>query len=134
MKSTTTTKASSTASTTKDGQLSGQGTGETISAGSSQTQPKRKPIKVFRSRKCPNVTCSVWDRQQLWEGETLTHYSAQPQRSYERDGEKYYTSSFDSDDELGEAIILMQDANGFINILKHPETMLPKPEGELIPE
>ena len=94
---------------------------------------KRRPIKVFRLKDRPNVSCSVWDRQHQWEGESITFYSAQPQRSYERDGEKHYTSSFDSED-LKDLITILKDADEYIEHLKNPEAMLPKSEGEVTPE
>lgn len=69
------------------------------------------PFKVFR---IDDVSVSVFSRDRVVKGETVTFYSASFSRSYkDASGAWKYTNYFDSED-LGKVMALAKDASEFI--------------------
>jgi hypothetical protein len=82
-----------------------------VKADTAQAQEKRKPVKTLRIE---DVSCSIWTRTHMVQGEPRKFWSCSFERSWkDRDGSYRYTKSFDLDS-LGKLVTVAQQANDWI--------------------
>lgn len=76
-------------------------------AASASTELKRKPVTTVRIE---DISCSIWARDHVVQGQNRVFYSCSLERSYRgRDGLWHFTKSFDPES-LGNVVAVVQQA------------------------